>query len=79
MTTKEMLAHPFLACEDIPKTLSTEAYQTLLLSLSQIPSFKIEEPTTTLSKVKSVDKLRPEDFGRKKPELNLNLNQLNQA
>ena len=32
-----------------------------------------------LSKVKSVDKLRPEDFGKKKPELNLNLNQFNEA
>ena len=36
-----------------------------------------ETPTTTLTKVKSVDKLRPEDFGKKKPQLNLNLNQLN--
>lgn len=26
-----------------------------------------------------MDKLRPEDFGRKKPELNLNLNQASQA
>jgi len=32
-----------------------------------------------LSKVKSVDKLRPEDFGKKKPELNLNLNQLDEG
>jgi hypothetical protein len=43
--------------------------------LTQIPSFKAEDQPT-LSKVKSVDKLRPEDFGKKKPELNINLNNL---
>lgn len=30
-------------------------------------------------RVKSTDKLRPEDFGKKKLELNLNLNQVNDA
>lgn len=59
MTTKEMLQHPFLLNEDIPKTLSSEA-------LTQIPSFKAEEEAPVLTKVKSMDRLRPEDFGKKK-------------
>ena len=36
-----------------------------------IPSFKSNdenEPVNTLSKVKSMERLRPEDFGRKKLE-----------
>lgn len=36
------------------------------------------EDQPLLSKVKSIEKLRPEDFGKKKAELNLNINQYNQ-
>lgn len=66
MTTKEMLQHPFLLNEDIPKTLSSEAYQLSYWRLTQIPSFKAEEEAPVLTKVKSMDRLRPEDFGKKK-------------
>ena len=41
MTTKEMLAHPFIANEDIPKTLGVEAY----------PSGQIDLPKSLTSGV----------------------------
>jgi hypothetical protein len=75
MTTKEMLQHPFLTSEDVPKCLTVESYENSYHSLTQIPTFKNDDQPV-LSKVKSTEKLRPEDFGRKKPELNLNINQM---
>lgn len=66
-----MYEHPFLNCEDIPKYIPVEA-------LTTIPNFKSsgkpEEVGPSLIKVKSTDKLKAEDFTKKKLELNLNTN-----
>jgi hypothetical protein len=37
--------------------------------LTQVPSFKSEDEQPTLIKARSVDKLRPEDFGRRKLDM----------
>lgn len=76
MTTKEMLAHPFINNEDLIKSLPVEA-------LIQIPTFKNEKAeednASQLTRVRSAERLRPEDFAKRKPELALNLNQINNA
>lgn len=43
-----------------------------LSSLTTIPNFKDTDGNPTLLKVKSLDKLKAEDFGKKKLEININ-------
>lgn len=65
-----MYEHPFLSNEDIPKYIPMEA-------LTTIPNFKStkpEESGPSLIRVKSSDKLKAEDFMKKKLEINLNGN-----
>lgn len=65
-----MYEHPFLGSEDIPKYIPIEA-------LTTVPNFKAsgkaQDPGPSLIRVKSSDKLKAQDFTKRKLQLNLNL------
>lgn len=70
-----MYQHPFLNNEDIPKYIPVQA-------LTTIPNFKTtgkEDAGPSSIRVKSDTKLKAEDFGKKKMDLNINTNGANKV
>ena len=56
-----------------PNSSQSKRNNVFQLRLTTIPNFKETEGGQTLSKVKSMEKLKAEDFGKKKLELNINV------